>query len=97
MDQTSASSTLAGRPERDAMDKMQPINDGHEERGHVARCAICGVRGVWMDTDCGIVNNEGTEIAVDLGTDLVPLLAGTTAGHDTDNLYCENCAEAEDE
>lgn len=72
--------------------KMTPIDDGQVRPGHVTTCAGCGCRGVYCDTDVGIVDQDCAEVAVDFGTDLVPLLAGRSDGTDTDSLYCAECA-----
>lgn len=73
--------------------KITPIDDGQIEPGHVTECAGCGCRGVYCDTDTGIVDADGAEIGVDLG-DLPALLVGRSDGTDTDGLYCDACAAA---
>lgn len=79
-------------------EKIQPIDDGRIERGHITECACCGCRGVFCDTDAGgIVDSDGRERYVELaqedGPDLEALLVGTTNGTRCDEVFCYECAE----
>lgn len=73
--------------------KIQAIDDGKIERGHICICAGCGDRGVFCDTDAGeIIGGDGRPVSVELDG-LEVLMAGTTSGQRCDEVFCEVCAD----